>query len=97
LLGAIDHVVPADHQIHLIADNYATHKHPKVKSWLRRHPRFHMHFTPTSCSWLNMVRTTRQKMRHGNLPAASSSVPYPGPARIRRVIRRQRQGILRNE
>lgn len=39
----------------LIADNYATHKHPKVKSWLKRHPRFHMHFTPTSASWLNMV------------------------------------------
>src|SRR5450755_1244662 len=54
-LRAIDHVVPADRQIHLIADNYSTHKHPKVKSWLSRHPRFDMHFTPTSCSWLNMV------------------------------------------
>jgi transposase len=41
--------------IHLIADNYATHKHPEVKVWLAKHPRFHMHFTPTSSSWLNLV------------------------------------------
>ena len=41
--------------LYLIADNYATHKHPRVQSWLKRHPRFHMHFTPTSASWLNMV------------------------------------------
>ena len=39
----------------MIADNYATHKHPKVQRWLKRHPRFHVHFTPTSASWLNMV------------------------------------------
>jgi len=39
----------------LICDNYATHKHPKVQRWLARHPRFHLHFTPTSASWLNMV------------------------------------------
>ena len=41
--------------IHLIADNYATHKHSEVNAWLARHPRFHMHFTPTSSSWLNLV------------------------------------------
>ena len=41
--------------VHLIVDNYATHKHPKVKSWLKRHPRFHVHFTPTSSSWLNVI------------------------------------------
>ena len=41
--------------IHLIADNYATHKHPKVKAWLAKRPRFKMHFTPTSSSWLNLV------------------------------------------
>jgi len=39
----------------LIVDNYGTHKHPRVKTWLRRHPRFHLHFTPTSSSWLNLV------------------------------------------
>jgi len=47
--------VRADQEIHLICDNYATHKHPKVKAWLSRHPRIHVHFTPTSSSWLNMV------------------------------------------
>jgi transposase len=44
-----------DQELHLIADNYATHKHPKVQEWLKRHPRFHLHDTPTSASWLNMV------------------------------------------
>ncbi len=51
-------------------DNYATHKHPKVQRWLDRHPRFHMHFTPTSCSWLNMVERffrdlTENRLRRG--------------------------------
>jgi len=69
-LRAIEDVVPADRQIHLIADNYSTHKHPKVQSWLSRHPRFHMHFTPTSCSWLNMVERffrdlTQNRLRRG--------------------------------
>jgi transposase len=54
-LRILDRRTPADKQLHLIADNYATHKHPKVQRWLERHPRFHMHFTPTSASWLNMV------------------------------------------
>jgi transposase len=49
-LRVIDDVTPADKQIHLIADNYATHKHPKVQKWMSRHPRFHPHFTPTSSS-----------------------------------------------
>lgn len=47
--------VPDDKQVHLICDNYATHKHPTVQAWYRRNPRFHVHFTPTSASWLNMV------------------------------------------
>ena len=56
--------------LHLIADNYATHKHPTVKAWLARHPRFHMHFTPTSGSWLNQVerffgRITQDRIRRG--------------------------------
>jgi len=54
-LRLIDQSTPADKQIHLIADNYSTHKHPKVKAWLARHRRFTVHFTPTSASWLNMV------------------------------------------
>jgi len=54
-LKQIHRETPKDLAIHLIADNYATHKHPEVKAWLAKHPRFHMHFTPTSCSWLNLV------------------------------------------
>jgi len=54
-LRTIDRSTPKALDLHLIADNYATHKHPKVKAWLNKHPRFHMHFTPTSASWLNQV------------------------------------------
>jgi len=54
-LKLIDVQTPIDRELHLILDNYATHKHPKVKKWLTKHPRFHLHFTPTSASWLNMV------------------------------------------
>jgi transposase len=56
--------------IHVILDNYATHKHPKVMRWLSRHPRFVFHFTPTSCSWLNAVETvfsrlSRRRLKRG--------------------------------
>jgi len=54
-LRKIDRMTPQDKTLHLIADNYATHKHPVVQAWLAKHPRFHMHFTPTSASWLNMI------------------------------------------
>ena len=54
-LRLVDDATPAHKQLHLIVDNYATHKHPAVQRWLKRHPRFHIHFTPTSASWLNMV------------------------------------------
>ncbi len=54
-LKPIEAEVPHGQQIHLILDNYATHKHPKVRAWLKKHPRFHLHFTPTSSSWLNLV------------------------------------------
>ena len=54
-LNLIDRSTPADKEIHIICDNYATHKHAKVVAWLKRHKRFHIHFTPTSASWLNMV------------------------------------------
>jgi hypothetical protein len=54
----------------LIVDNYATHKHPNVKDWLVKHPRFHMHFTPTSASWVNLVERffrdiTEEQIRRG--------------------------------
>jgi len=54
-LKHLDANTPAAMELHLIADNYATHKHPQVKAWLARHPRFHLHFTPTYSSWLNQV------------------------------------------
>jgi transposase len=54
-LNQIDQEVPAGLDIHVICDNYATHKHENVRRWLKRHPRFRVHFTPTSSSWLNMV------------------------------------------
>ena len=54
-LRTIDRDTPKNLDLHLICDNYATHKHPKVKAWLARHKRFHLHFTPTSASWLNQV------------------------------------------
>ncbi len=69
-LNAIERAVPAGKLIHVILDNYATHKHPKVLRWLGRHPRFVFHFTPTSCSWLNAVETffsrlTRRRLKRG--------------------------------
>lgn len=54
-LKKIDRETPADLDLHLIVDNYSTHKHPKVQSWLKRHKRFHIHFIPTSSSWLNVI------------------------------------------
>jgi transposase len=54
-LNQLDREVPAQQQVHLILDNYATHKTPEIRRWLARHPRFHLHFTPTSSSWLNLV------------------------------------------
>ena len=69
-LRVIDEVTPGSQEIRLIADNYATHKHPRVQKWLARHPRFHIYFTPTSSSWLNMVERffrdmTQKRLRRG--------------------------------
>jgi len=69
-LRSIDRHTPKDKQIHIIADNYSPHKHANVKAWLKHHQRFHMHFTPTSASWLNMVERffrdiTQRRIRRG--------------------------------
>ena len=69
-LQALDAAVPADLEVHLILDNYATHKTPAIKRWLVAHPRFVLHFTPTGASWLNLVERwfaelTRRKLRRG--------------------------------
>ena len=69
-LRQINRETPPDKTLHLICDNYATHKHANVKEWLAKHPRIHVHFTPTSASWLNMVERffrdiTTQRLRNG--------------------------------
>ena len=81
-LKRIDAETPAGLDLHLIVDNYGTHKHPRVKSWLGRHPRFHLHFTPTSSSWLNLVERwfrdlTDKRIRRGsfrNVPVLIAAI-----------------------
>lgn len=81
-LKKIDGGTPAELDLHLIVDNYGTHKHPRVKSWLRRHPRFHLHFIPTSSSWLNLVERwfreiTDKRIRRGtfrNVPTLIAAI-----------------------
>jgi len=75
-LRQIDQSIPPELDIHMILDNYGTHKHPQVQSWLGKHPRFHLHFIPTSSSWLNLVERwfrelTDKRIRRGSF----SSVP----------------------
>jgi transposase len=69
-LNKINRETPAERELHLIVDNYATHKHPKVRAWRGRHKRCHFHFTPTSASWLNAIeglfaKLTRQRLKRG--------------------------------
>ncbi len=75
-LAKLDTTVPPELEVHLICDNYATHKTAAIATWLAAHPRFHMHFTPTSSSWLNQVERwfgllTDKQLRRG----AHKSVP----------------------
>lgn len=76
-LRLIDAHTPSEMDLHLIVDNYSTHKHPKVQKWLKRHPRFHMHFIPTSSSWVNVIERwfrdlTDKRIRRG----VFKSVPH---------------------
>jgi transposase len=69
-LRTIDREITGDMDIHMILDNYGTHGHPNVKTWLEKHPRFKLHFTPTSSSWLNLIERwfgeiTRKRIRRG--------------------------------
>jgi transposase len=78
-LRTIDERTPAHLGLHLIVDNYATHKHPKVQAWLKRHPRFHIHFTPTSASWLNLIERffrdlTEREIRKGTFRNVDSLI-----------------------
>lgn len=70
-LRSVDREVPKELDIHAILDNYGTHNHPKVRAWLANHQRFHLHFTPTSSSWLNLIERwfgeiTRKRIRRGS-------------------------------
>jgi transposase len=78
-LKKIDGETPAGLDLHLIVDNYGAHKHPRVKSWLKRHPRFHLHFTPTSSSWLNLVERwfrelTDKRIRRGSFQSVTALI-----------------------
>jgi transposase len=86
-LTAVERAVPVGRVIHAIVDNYATHKHPKVKGWLANHPRWVFHFTPTSASWLNAIEgflsiLTRRRLRRGVFTSVSDL-----ETAIRRYIR----------
>lgn len=78
-LKKIDVETPSELDLHLIVDNYGTHKHPRVKSWLRRHPRFYLHFTPTSSSWLNLIERwlgemTEKRIRRGSFQSVPALI-----------------------
>ena len=78
-LRRIDRETPRDLAIHMILDNYGTHNHPNVKAWLAKHTRFHLHFTPTSSSWLNLVERwfgeiTRKRIRRGTFKSVAELV-----------------------
>lgn len=78
-LKKIDEETPAELDLHLIVDNYATHKHPKVQSWLTRHKRFHIHFIPTSSSWLNVIERwfrdiTVERIRNGTFRSVAELI-----------------------
>jgi len=75
-LGRIEEEVPDHLQVHLILDSYSTHKTPEVRRWLERHPRFHLHFTPTSGSWLNMVERWFGELTTKKIDAAASVGTY---------------------
>ncbi len=67
LLEQIDRETAPGLMLHLIVDNYATHKHAHVKAWLKKHPRFHIHFTPNSSSWLNLIERWFAELSHNRL------------------------------
>jgi len=90
-LKQIDASVPHGLDVHLVVDNYATHKHPAVKRWLARHPRYHVHYTPTYASWLNQVEIwfnliTQKAIRRGTFGSVKDLV-----AQIDRFVQQYRK------
>ena len=109
-LNAVEREIPAGKTVHAILDNYAAHKHPAVRQWLARHPRWTFHFTPTSASWLNAVEgffatLTKRRLKRGSLPirrrspSGDQSVPRrpQRPVQALRVGRRSRQNHRRRQ
>jgi hypothetical protein len=103
-LNRIEAVVPAGKLVHAILDNYAVHKHPKVRTWLERHPRWVFHFTPTSCSWANAVEgffatLTRRRLQRGAFhslvdPNPSCGLPTPTASSKRSIVGIKRSGQI---
>jgi hypothetical protein len=103
-LRQIEKSVPSDLDLHLIVDNYATHKHLKVRAWLSQHSRFHVHYTPTYASWLNQVERwfgiiTQRAIRRGSFSSvlaagfrAAVGSDRPNPA-VRSGIQQDRCSI----
>jgi transposase len=92
-LKRIESAVPSDLDVHLVVDNYATHKHPKVRAWLAARPRFHTHYTPTYASWLNQVERwfailTSREIRRGSYRQRQ------GPDHVDHDLRRRLQRPL---
>jgi transposase len=85
-LKLIDQAVPPDLDLHLVCDNYATHKTPEVKKWLLRHTRFHLHFTPASSSWLNLVERWFAELARRKLRRSAHRTVAELEAGIRRWI-----------
>ncbi len=82
-LGHLDREFPATRSLHLVIDNYGTHSHPAVKAWLTRHPRFVVHFVPTSCSWLNLIERwlrelTTKRIRRDSFPSVPDLIAAIG-------------------
>ena len=82
-LDSIDAELPTELEVHIVLDNYATHKTPRVKRWFLRHPRFHVHFTPTSASWLNQVERVFAELTERRIRPGS----FNSTAELERVIR----------
>ena len=86
-LKEIDALVPDGLDVHIVMDNYATHKTPKIKAWLARRPQYHMHFTPTSSSWINQVERwfaelTRKQFRRAFIHRSGNCKPTSAPSSI---------------
>jgi hypothetical protein len=92
-LNQVEAAVPAGKLLHAVVDNYATHKHPKVRAWLVRHPRWTFHFTPTSASWLNAVEGFFSALTSAAAQARRLLLARRPPGRHQPLPRRAQQAI----